>query len=478
MRRKLTSMPSMVLTGFLLVAVPLTMAVVFGMFYVDKLSTQSERLVSRGVEVTRHSQRLKEHVLAMERIARKYQVVGDPSLVQLYEERLGEVIELLNKLERFRLQGVADWNLEQIRGDAEQVLATMHEYPYESEVMLTVLGNFSRMADLTSGISRQGNEFIDEELITLGKTAENAQSYFAWSIMAILPGAAVLIILFTIVFTRPLRQLAGAIRELGAGRFDKPILIKGPPAEMEELAEQLDWLRSQLARLDEEKALFLRNMSHELKTPLASIRESTELLHDGMLGELNERQGEVLGLLRENGLEMERLIENLLQLNVWREGGSQLDYQTVDLSVLIEDIVARHRMSMASAGVIPQLRCAAATVEADPLRLRMIFNNLLSNAVKHSPEGGRIDIVVHDKGDAVCIDVIDQGQGIPAEERELIFKPFFQGKRKGRGYVRGTGIGLSVVRDCVLAHGGTLKLMPRARGTHFRITLPHKPPSG
>lgn len=477
MRRKLTSMPSMVFTGFLLVAVPLTLAVVVGMFYVDQLSTQSERLVSRGVEVTRHSQRLKEHVLAMERIARKYQVVGDPSLIQLYEERLNESIELLNKLERFRLQGVADWNLEQIRNDSEQVLATMLEYPYDAEILLTVLENFSRMADLTSGISRQGNEFIDEELLRLNATAESAQRYFAWSIMAVLPGAAVLIILFTIVFTRPLRLLADAIRVLGAGRFEEPIRIKGPPAEMEELGEQLDWLRSQLATLDEEKALFLRNMSHELKTPLASIRESTELLHDDLLGQLSEPQREVVDLLRDNGLEMERLIENLLQLNLWREGGGKLDYQSVDLAPMLEDIIARHRMSMDSAGLVPQLRCKAVVFEADPLRLRMILNNLISNAIKHSPENGRIDVIAHNKGDAICIDVIDQGSGIPTEEQELVFKPFFQGKKKGRGYVRGTGIGLSVVRDCVLAHGGTLKLMPRARGTHFRITLPYQAPS-
>jgi two-component system sensor histidine kinase GlrK len=101
-----------------------------------------------------------------------------------------------------------------------------------------------------------------------------------------------------------------------------------------------------------------------------------------------------------------------------------------------------------------------------------MIDNLLSNAVKFSPPGGVIGISARYDGDALELDVTDEGPGIPSEERARIFDPFYQGSHTGAGPVRGTGIGLSVVKEYVFAHGGSVEVLSRQRGAHLRIRLP------
>jgi two-component system sensor histidine kinase GlrK len=109
---------------------------------------------------------------------------------------------------------------------------------------------------------------------------------------------------------------------------------------------------------------------------------------------------------------------------------------------------------------------------ADPEKLRVVLDNLVSNAVKFSPERERVRIVARLDGEALELDVIDQGQGIPPAERARIFDPFYQGAQVGAGPVRGTGIGLSVVKEYVFAHGGSVEVLDSRRGAHFRVRLP------
>jgi len=109
---------------------------------------------------------------------------------------------------------------------------------------------------------------------------------------------------------------------------------------------------------------------------------------------------------------------------------------------------------------------------ADPEKLRVALDNLVSNAIKFSPEGGLIKVAARLDGDALELDVIDQGPGIPSGERTRIFDPFYQGRHAGAGLVRGTGIGLSVVKEYVFAHGGSVEVMDSREGAHMRIRVP------
>lgn len=466
------SMPALVITGLLIVTLPLASAVLIGIVYVDRLLEQTEHLVEQGVEVTRQSRLLQEQVRAMERSARQYQVLGDPSLITLYEKHQASFLKTLDVMETFELKGVAQWNLEQMREDSRLILRSMTELPSDTPELGVTLDNFSRMSELAEGMAIQGNEFIDSELDRLTKTADNARRYLAWSIAAVLPGVALLIILFTFILSRPLRLLSRAIHDLGKGQLNKTIRIKGPPEELQALGDQLEWLRAQLRAINQERDTFLRNMSHELKTPLASIRESTELLNDGTLGNLTARQQEVVGLLRDNGQELESLIENLLYLNATQETGALSRPEHCDLTGLIHDVVNRHRLLVDSKGLRVRIFCTSMQMTGDPLKLRMAINNLVSNAIKYSPPGGSIRIRGRTNAKNISLDIEDEGPGIPEEERMLVFQPFYQGGQRHDSHLRGTGIGLSVVRACIEAHQGRIEIVDSVSGAHFRIDLP------
>ena len=121
-----------------------------------------------------------------------------------------------------------------------------------------------------------------------------------------------------------MRQVDRAIRELGEGDFSRPITVSGPN-DIETLGRQLEWLRHRLKESTDEKNKFLRHMSHELKTPLANIREGTELLLDGSVGQLDHQQQEVTSILRDNSVKLQKLIENLLTFSAWQTQTASLD---------------------------------------------------------------------------------------------------------------------------------------------------------
>ena len=133
------------------------------------------------------------------------------------------------------------------------------------------------------------------------------QQALAWQAAALLPVAAALAVLFLLFVARPIRQVDRAIRALGEGEFQSAIAVSGP-RDIETLGRQLEWLRSRLKENTEEKNKFLRHMSHELKTPLANIREGTELLLDGTVGDLDPPQREVTDILRMNGLKRNNFV--------------------------------------------------------------------------------------------------------------------------------------------------------------------------
>ncbi|MCY1560975.1 Sensor histidine kinase TodS [compost metagenome] len=113
------------------------------------------------------------------------------------------------------------------------------------------------------------------------------------------------------------------------------------------------------------------------------------------------------------------------------------------------------------------------TLQLDREKIASAIGNLLSNAIRFSPHGGHIRLVLHDLPGRACVDIVDQGPGVADVDRDRIFEPFYRGERQPQDTVRGSGIGLSIVHEYILAHGGRIALLPQRQGAHFRIDLPH-----
>jgi len=257
------------------------------------------------------------------------------------------------------------------------------------------------------------------------------------------------------------------------------VVVRGP-TDLQALGRQLEWLRIRLTEIAEERNRFLRHMSHELKTPLANIREGTELLLEGAVGSLGPEQREVAGILRDNSLRLQRLIENLLSYSEWQANRAALEVSEFRLQPLAKAAVDTYQLPINAHRLQLDFRVDDITLVADRSKLRLILDNLISNAVKFTPDGGTITVRARREDDAgnAVIDVADTGPGIPVEERGRIFEAFYQGATPQGGLVRGTGIGLSVVQEFVNAHGGTVELVDgEYPGAHFRVRLPSRSPS-
>ncbi|MFC3102387.1 sensor histidine kinase [Salinisphaera aquimarina] len=469
------SITGLLLTSFALVALPLIVAIVFSVIYVDRLTDQSERLVLQGVEVTRYSKRLSSLLIAMERSTRQYEVLESDELITRFQRQASDFDQMIDALGALELDTLPDWNLDALRSQTQHLATQLSGRPENIERAIEQLGAMQRETEL---IADQGNLFVDRELSRLQSTAANARTFLLLCVFALMPGVIVLTAFFVTVISRPLRQISAAVTKLGDGDFERRIRVFAPAAELDQLGSRLDWMRRRLATLESEKQQFIRHMSHELKTPLASIREGAELLRDGTVGALTESQAEVAGILQQNSLELAKLIDNLLDFAAWQQQHARLEYERFDLNALFEGIVARQRLTIEGKQLDVVIPARPLTITADRDRMHLIIDNLLGNAVKFSPPGGRVTLAAERVGEATLISVADQGPGVSAHERSVIFDVFYQSRENqahADGALRGTGIGLSVVLECVQAHAGRIDVdSAPGGGALFRIHIPDR----
>ena len=217
---------------------------------------------------------------------------------------------------------------------------------------------------------------------------------------------------------------------------------------------------------------FLINLSHELKTPLASMREGTELLADQVVGPLTPEQKEVVSILDSSSRNLQKLIEQLLDYNR-KQADSAVELENVELAPLVETVVSAHSLPARAKMMHTDVDLKATACLAEPMLLMSVLDNLYSNAVHYGAESGNIWIRSSLHGSMVYIDVMNTGTPIPEAEQTMIFEPFFQGSHQRKGAVKGSGLGLSIARDCIRRMRGKLYLVDdHAQNVCFRIELP------
>jgi two-component system sensor histidine kinase GlrK len=460
------------LIGFTIVAAPLLFAIVSAAVQMNQLSNRSHELVLHGVQGTRNNQLMFDEISSLERTARLYQIIGNADLLEVYARNTDRLRITANELMRLPLEDESRADVRLLLAEINRLQQELKQAAPNSAQMSALINAFPHVSDLASKVSNHINAQIDRELTTLQLATQRAQQDLFWETLLLVPMTLAVVGLFTFLFGRPIRAIDRAISELGRGTFSRPISVQGP-ADLERLATQLEWLRVRLLDLAQEKNRFLRHMSHELKTPLANIREGTELLMDGAVGELQSAQREVTAILRENGMKLQRLIENLLSFSAWQAKSVGLEISEFKLRPLIKTVLENQQLTLVAQRVRLDVQVEDLTPMADRAKVRLILDNLLSNAIKFTPRGGTISIHARGQRDQLLLDVMDSGPGIPEDERNRIFEAFYQGKTPQGGHVKGTGIGLSVVTEFVNAHGGSIEILEaKAGGAHFRVRLP------
>ena len=191
-----------------------------------------------------------------------------------------------------------------------------------------------------------------------------------------------------------------------------------------------------------------------------------------MTGGLTGHQKEVIVILRENAIALQHQIEGLLQYNAVSFDARRLERRVTDLRALLEEVVNRQRLQFQGRNIEVTVAGDALKAAVDPAKMEVAVGNLLSNAIRFSPEGGRIRFTLSRGPGTVRLDCQDAGPGIDPGDQDKIFNPFYQGVRQPPGARKGSGIGLSIVKELVEAHGGTVTLLSGSGGSHFRIEIP------
>lgn len=454
------------LAGFALILLFLGGAALHGWLLLERLVEQTRTGSEYALQLTASIQELDERTIDIERSARQYLVLDDPAFHQRFDQHLGQSLALVDHLEAQTGSRLAPllggWRMvaEALRSGLDKRISNAELAPLLDR--LFELNDLLRLAS-QRWIEAQSKEVLDE--LEMHRLRLGSQLLLA------LAGALLVALGMGWWLVRPVRQLEQAISRLGASRFDEPVALGGP-ADLRQIGRRLDWLRIRLSELESDRERSLRHVSHELKTPLTALREGVSLLQEEVPGPLVANQREVVEILQHNVIGLQRQIESLLSLNAAAFEARRLRPTPTALRQLLTEAVQRRELQIQGRQLRVMVDAPDEKRMLDSEKMSIVLDNLLSNAVDFSPEGGEILLrASHDKS-GLHLECIDQGPGVAEEDALRIFDPFVQGRRLAPLPRKGSGVGLSIVRELVRAMGGSVALQASQQGAHFCVEIP------
>jgi two-component system sensor histidine kinase GlrK len=467
----------LVLGGFTLVILPLVGALAYSAWNTERLAGKSRTAVFNASQAARASRSLVDRIAAIERVAQQMALLNDAELAADYARVHRSFKQLADEIAQLPIDDTQAGAL-QVTVDHEQRLYELltqgiNERTRPRLDAKAIGERIDALIDSARDVLAINNRVVDREVERLRHSAEQVQRNIILLLMFSTAVALAIALALTRAIARPISEIDGAIRQLGGADFSRPITVRGPE-DLRYLGRRLDWLRRRLDEFETQKNRFLRHVSHELKTPLTALREGAELLHDEIGGPLQPPQRQVVGIMKDNSVKLQRLIEELLDYQRALHAAASLEVKMISLNSLVHEAAQPHELAAQAKGLRLVIDADPATVEADPEKLRSIVDNLISNAVKFTPPGGTITVRARTAAGEAVIEVLDTGPGVPAEERDSIFNLFFRGRTKSDSSVKGSGLGLAIAREFAEAHGGHIGVVGGGSGGHFRVTLPRR----
>ncbi len=371
------------------------------------------------------------------------------------------------------------------RLDEYQLMVGQQELAFLRDEELTIQRSDARatelrkdMHDRTRDHRQQRHAAMARDINALGRRADRAAGLaLAFCGVALVVGLLAAYGL-TRSIHRPVRDMREATEALSRGEFDRRIQVRSRD-ELGELGLAFNEMAARLQELDELKGGFVSMVSHDLKTPLTSMKEAVEMLSEGVGGDLTVRQKRLLTIASESLDRLGRYVQGILDLCKFEGGRIQLVREPLCLTDVVQEqtSLAEARCREAGVSLSCELEQDLPPLEGDRFRLAQVVNNLLDNAIKFTPREGRIKVRTgvkpweDDLG--VFLEVSDSGIGIAARDLRHIFEKFYQAPSDSRTKVRGAGLGLAIVRNLVEAHSGQVTVQSAAgRGTTFRVYFP------
>ena len=464
------------LASFVIVTLPLVFAIIYAVLAVSSYTDQSQQTLFQTVKVTESSRIILERLISMERSIRQFQVLEEPELFKSYQKHRLKFLNVVEILKTTGLDQSLTKKLQVLLENENQFYQDIIIQSKDSKLKLekTHLKAFDPLTKQARTLISEGEKKLGIEAAALSKIAKQVRINLIYSALASIPLALLLGFTFVHLLTRPIKNIGQAIRNLGEVGFDQAIAIKGPK-DLTELGKHLEWLRQKLNQLESGKQQFIRNISHELKTPLATLKEGTDLLAENVVGELNTEQQDIIQLMKMGNITINDLVENLLEYQRALSTQVDLNVSTFELAPLIDRILNEYQLPLRTKNITVKSNLSIVKIMADYDKLKIIVSNLFSNALKFSPQDGTIGLSLYSHNNVIMLIIEDQGPGIPKDIQPLIFKDFYQGSSPLAWKIKGSGLGLALVKYYLEAHNGLIDLLPANNdycGARFSLLLP------
>ena len=465
------SIKSLTLIGFSLVVLPLTFALLYGANQVNKLSQQGSSAIINVADLVKANRQLSLEINKLQRVASQFVVLEEQDLYEQFiqkKEQLNNLIttdiviyqdEELNQLSQQLLYEISQLALQKVNSSG-----------VSSHKLEVLQDDFKALSSIGQMINFRSNELISSHAQSMINSADNLRTTMLNSLLSI-PITITIAVIFILLIIRPLRQLSAKIYRLEQGHFEQKITFSGSK-EIKEIADALELMRARLHALELQKSSFIRHISHELKTPLAAIREGTELLYDNSVGKLNDDQQEITNILKMSVSRLQNLIEDLLDFNIVLDSTSLQDAEKSELNSIVEQSITLRKLDIQSKQLSVSTDLQPLNIQTNVKQLSVILDNLLSNAIKYSPQGGEIDIKTQRQDHEIVLSITDQGPGIDTSIHQKVFDAFYQGIPPTDNNIKSSGLGLTIVKELLMRLNGDIKLSSLTSPKHgLKVTL-------
>ncbi|HCY86680.1 MAG TPA: sensor histidine kinase [Desulfobacteraceae bacterium] len=445
------------------------------------MSRTSDRIVSVNTEIGALSKNLKDSLIDMDANFKKFRLLKKETYFDYFETARTAYNKDLNRIIHLSRSGGSSANAEgeaaawlKIRDDYKDLAGFKAGEP--TAIPDGAWASDERLAlwmDALKEAGRTNREAVEAALIRM-----NAQSRQVMRNGIIGFGISILVGALGVIFISrsvlsPLHRLKKGLNQVSNDNYAHVLPVTSGD-EFGELAAAFNRMNRQLKADEGLRSDFIATLSHEIRTPLSSIRESVNMIGEEVLGPVNDRQKKFLKIAGDETLRITYLLNHLLDTSVLAAGAEKADPVPLDPEQLVKDTV----QGLAAPAAAKQIEIhrhparGLPRVMGEAKEIRQVLVNLIGNALKFSPENSRVDIRMSDEKDRVRFSISDRGPGIPEEKQALIFKKYYRDESV-RKHLDGVGLGLSIARQIVRAHGGEINLKNnKDGGCTFFFTLP------
>ncbi|MGQ8366699.1 sensor histidine kinase [Glaciecola sp. 1036] len=462
---QLRSIRQLVFISFFISLVPLITLLLQSQRDFSKVSQITEQNTLFFVGIASDLQGLLNSGLDLQRLIKQYQVLKEPQLKAITESL---ILSFSKKLDSLCI------NVDEV-GECSSLRAavtTLNEF-HSFNDSLVVDAYLARFDQSLENLQLDIGNFVDKKVIEQQAFLADMQKRQTWSTGGLVVLSLSFILFSAQLIAKPVRKLQTVIRAIASSSSSLPPKSVSGPEELMAVERDLFWLNDRLNQLEKVRVALLRHASHELKTPLASIKEGCAILSENLVGNLNEAQIEVLSLLDSSAERLNLLIERLLDYNaLLQQAEPELD--NLLIKPILDDCAKHHRLILQQNNQKLQISAKSSlTVLSDADLLRRIVDNLVSNAIAYGEQNSTIRIDAKSHGDDIWLTVKNQGKPIALALRGEIFEPFKRGGDKRNDKVMGAGLGLSIVADCARLVGGTINIEDvKDADVCFKVVLP------